>query len=604
MVVVCEFAVKKKMDEKKMEEVTVKVSGELMEDEEEECTPKSHHHWHRDLLPLDVDYLQAALHYAVADRISRALLFQTLETHANLAANIAARSFETNILRPTTYAARSFETNVLRNSIMRKASSGSMKAENVKKKKKRRPYLVEFYARHRMLACASLLVALQCSLMHQVLFAVRHRSCSSSRGCSRGTSCSGHRRLIDEGNRCEACNPLVSRGERLRIQAICFQIFDSSELIEEYNSNNLTEWPRVSFDRKPRALRASLTQGDVEFSPSTFVEFCSGCIDSDGTYKPLTSILRDNVRAMQGGDFLTLLVCTIAVGLTIVGELREIKICTIAQRRCFAKTRHHSLGHAWFALINSFRAYLLVPQVIAAVPRLVLYEGGNTVSLIFNTVSIIFVTELDNLLTQRILSPSTVATLENTARVMASREDLRYLAVTQKVFVVGVVIAVFLGLFAEVRYFPGISFAIATFMVYIEGLAELVVYDSEQPLLTRILFTTGCYQHSCCCDPCYCRRNNDDDEENNNDVSCRDATTADAAARNSKDNNNHQNQRTRIRPPVLCAHLRTVSSHRRRRHRFFTVALCQDIIAYTFELFLVSFLVGWALDSALQTNIA
>ena len=513
---------------------------------------------------LDVDYQQAALYYSTTEEQAKVLLFSTL-------------------------------------------GSASRALEKVVGFKARRSGCGDFYGRHRMLACASILVILQVSLMHQLLFSVEHRACTSSSDCVRGTSCSVYRRQRRNMNVCEGCSRL-DRNETLRIQKKCFEIFDSANLLHLYETN---QGPDVSVHfaegvRFPQFERAA--GRDVSYAPSVFVEFCEGCVDSDGVYKSLRSVTRENVRSMRRGDFLTLLVCGIAMGLTIVGELREIKICNIAQRRCFTKSRHHPLGHIWFASMNALRAYVLVPQVIAAVPRLVLLEGGNTVALIFNTVSVIFITELDNLLTQRILSPSTVIAINDKARVLASKEDLRYLAVTQKIFVLGVIVVIFVGLFMEIRYFEGIAYLLAVGLVFAEGLAELLFYDSEQPLLTRIILTSSngllnCLKCCCCwtfCCPCrilcyLCRRlfrfvrgspAKEEEEEKEEKEE-----TLDDDARRFRD----------ALQAETTSHLRTVASQRQRRRTLCTGALIQDIIAYTIEFLLIAALVSALLNASLQT---
>jgi len=572
--------------------------------EEDEAPPRKQ----LDIMPLEVDYLQAALYYSVTEKTSNVLLFSTIESHVSVAAKKLG-------------------------SVVRRLSSDESKQGGVLRSLRQRQQRLqvggsgrsvvgEFYARHRMLGCASILVVLQVSLMHQLLFSVEHRSCSSSSDCVRGTSCSEVRRQRREANACAACDRLESKAERLRIQKECFEIFDSAEKLAAYDANDVEVWPRVFFEEKGSG---------EEYAPKVFVEFCAGCVDNDGTYKPFTFTMRHNVRAMRSGDFLALLVCAIAVGLTVVGELREIKVCNVAQRRIFATTKHRRWGHVWFAFLNALRAYLLIPHVIAAVPRLALMEGSDTISLVFNAISVIFITELDNLLTQRILSPSTVSALEKHARVFGSREDLRYLAVTQKVFVVGVVVVIFLSLFAEVRVQVGASLFLAYVGVYLEGLAELLFYDSEQPLLSRIIFTTCCGGRDCCyyccyyCCCCSCllcaklfrrRRRRPLPGEPSADVKTT-ATTAtvvdcetatpddddDDESEEAKHDIHRRHRQCEKQDPscCCCGHLQTVASHRRRRRTFFTAALLQDVLAYTFEFYLVVALVTYILTVSLRT---
>jgi len=204
---------------------------------------------------------------------------------------------------------------------------------------------------------------------------------------------------------------------------------------------------------------------------------------------------------------------------------------------------------------------------------------------------VIFITELDNLLTVRLLSPLTKAVVEKHSRLVASRDDIRYLAVLQKVFVCGVILVIFGGLFAEVHYLFGLSFFFAVVAIWVEGLAELIIYDSEQPLLTRVAFTLFSYgsfyarlSNSWIC--CFCGA---PDEPQPDDA-------ADAASggvlRRACIREEHKHK---------CLHLMTVATQRRRRRKFCTAALFQDVVAFTIELYGLAFAVYVLLNVALDT---
>ena len=518
-----------------------------------------------ELLP--VDYMQCSLFYAVADTTTKVLLFDA----ASKVGRRMRRGIQGVLGRRRSFSARS---------VLEDETETGWKL---------------WYARHRMLFVVTFLIITQISLMHQLLFSVEHRSCTSSSDCVRGTSCSAIRRQRREPNVCQACPPLTSKNETLRVQELCFNVFDSAAAIRAYDAEDIHPWPRVDF-RNVR-YRPNLPRGSTVYSPRIFVEFCSGCIDSDGTYKHEHLIIRETLKSMQFGDFVTLFVCAFAVGLAIIGELREIKVCNKAQRRCFAATKDHGFGHIWFALINAIRVYVLVPQVIAAVPEFVLLEGGNTVSLVFNTISVIFVTELDNVLTLYLLNPLTLAKVERHAQVVATRKDLRYLAVTQKVFVVGVIFVIFIGIFSEVHYLLGLSYYMAIIAVYIEGLAELLFYDSEQPLLTRIVLTL--LHESWVADDCRLRRV----------VWCQllqchspsQESPTGLGHQDSEDDDDDDDASPVVEP--CWPHLMTVASRRRHRDTLCSRALLQDILTFTFELGSIVVLVNLALNVGLRTAV-
>ena len=415
--------------------------------------------------------------------------------------------------------------------------------------------------RYGMLWCATALVALQIALMQNFFFSVESRACTSSEDCVRGTSCTGFRRRRRASNVCRACARLDGGNETKRIEDECFEIFDDPDLLRKYRHND-APWPRVTYDDVYITNEKSGSRR-VTYRPKTFLELCSGCIDGDGAFRNLGQITRQNFRAMRLGDFATLLVCAVAVGLILVAELREVKTCNIAQSRSLALAGpgRRRFAHVWFAYVTAVRGYVLIPLVVAAVPRLVVLEGANTVSVVFNTVSVIFVTELDNLVTQRFLSPQTVAVLNNRTQVIASREDLRYFAITPKLFVAGVVAVIFLGLIAEVRY-NQLSFALAVGLVYVEGVAELLVYDGQQPFLTRILVTA-----------CVGVPDDDDDRKRN---------PSDDPASSGQGAESYHRRRT-----WWLQNFNGVASPRRRRRKASGWNILPDLVVFTIEFYVV-----------------
>ena len=453
----------------------------------------------------------------------------------------------------------------------------------------------------------------QIALMHQLGFSVEQRACTSSSECVRGTSCSHfRRRRRRDQNVCQACPPLdrSAENETIRVQELCFHVFEAAKTLRAYDKGEVDPWPYVIFGKV--RYRGHLPRGKTIYSPRVFVEFCSGCIDSDGTYKQERLVVRETLKSMRIGDFVALFVCAYAVGLTIIGELRDIKVCNMAQLRCVASFQHHPVGHVWFAFINAVRLYVLIPQVMAAVVDLALLEGGNTVSLVFNTISVIFVTELDNLSTLYLLSPLTLAKVERLGQVVASRDDIRYLAVSQKLFVIGVIFVIILGVFAEVYFVPGISYFMAIVAVYVESLAELVFYDSGQPLLTQVFLSTlyaswTSDDSSRCClllrRWCRCLRGGPRREmaqiyrsTKNGDTASPSSSAAAAAGGGGGE------PTTTTTPPPSRPRLMTIATQRQRRKTVCSRAFLQDICASMFELQFVYAVCSFVLNTSLGTT--
>jgi hypothetical protein len=152
----------------------------------------------------------------------------------------------------------------------------------------------------------------------------------------------------------------------------------------------------------------------------------------DGTVDPLTngSLMAANVAAMGIVDWAALLFATSIAALAVVGEL---KVRCVLCLSLFSLQKFRSLGLACFArlwspeqawwgdhqdialcaiaiaragdrlsrgsqlaltLLGGVRRWLFLPTLVSVVPFLVLIKGGDALSICFNTIAILFLTEV------------------------------------------------------------------------------------------------------------------------------------------------------------------------------------------------------------------
>lgn len=94
-----------------------------------------------------------------------------------------------------------------------------------------------------------------------------------------------------------------------------------------------------------------------------------------------------NVAAMGVFDNVALLFSSIVAALTVVGELKDIKLCAIAVERAGDK-----LSPAWrfvLTLLGGMRRWCFLPTLTFGIPTLVINLGGDALSVCFNTVAVI-----------------------------------------------------------------------------------------------------------------------------------------------------------------------------------------------------------------------
>ena len=88
-----------------------------------------------------------------------------------------------------------------------------------------------------------------------------------------------------------------------------------------------------------------------------------------------------NVRGMLAIDRLVLILASIVVAMAIVGELRDVQLCTIARER---KMPADSSGRFWIyslRVLGFLRHYVFMPMLVGDVSWLVVMKGGDALSM-------------------------------------------------------------------------------------------------------------------------------------------------------------------------------------------------------------------------------
>lgn len=178
---------------------------------------------------------------------------------------------------------------------------------------------------------------------------------------------------------------------------------------------------------------------DGEFYPQAGVaSWCETCVSAiDMAVDPITGNghTAANVAAMGPFDWIALYLATFVVALTVVGELKDIKLVTIAIQHAGDK-----LSPAWrYALtfLGGLRRWLFLVALVMAVPTLVIYKGADALSICFNTIAVLFLCEIDNITYIILLSERVRSRAEaNGMRVHLNDSEARSLSRTKALHVV------------------------------------------------------------------------------------------------------------------------------------------------------------------------
>lgn len=165
-----------------------------------------------------------------------------------------------------------------------------------------------------------------------------------------------------------------------------FQRIDRYSNIETYNLTALAEVcavPSLSW----KVMEGRDTQEGV-------IEFCEVCIRNDGTVDPLTrdSLNAANVDIMGGLDKSALIFAAFVVAFTVVSELKDISLCSLQ-----IKHAGEDMSTAWrltLTFLGGIRRWAFLPGLVFAIPSLVLFKGGDALGICFNTIAILFLSEI------------------------------------------------------------------------------------------------------------------------------------------------------------------------------------------------------------------
>lgn len=142
-----------------------------------------------------------------------------------------------------------------------------------------------------------------------------------------------------------------------------------------------------------------------------FNAMCDGCFSEEqGRQVTRFEAARMKVASMRMCDWATVLVCVMVVVLYILEELRDNLLLEVALEASGA-----DLGFGWHCAVwflCSMRHFAFLPCIVYCVPTLITTSGGNALKVCLDTVAVLFVLELDNIMVRLALSAPELPSLQ------------------------------------------------------------------------------------------------------------------------------------------------------------------------------------------------
>lgn len=181
---------------------------------------------------------------------------------------------------------------------------------------------------------------------------------------------------------------------------------------------------------------AALTEGQVK----SWCESCVNAVDWETDMFTTIDNINNNINAMGFLDWITLMFAAYIVAMTVCGELKDLELCSIAQGRLGDKLDNSS--RLVMGLGAELRRSIFLPGMLCNVGLLVGIRGGDSLSICFNTVAILFMAEADNMAYIFGLAEPQKARMELAGRIELTGEDAQRLLHTRSVYVPIVIVGI------------------------------------------------------------------------------------------------------------------------------------------------------------------
>ena len=109
----------------------------------------------------------------------------------------------------------------------------------------------------------------------------------------------------------------------------------------------------------------------------------------------------ENLKSMKFGDYLAVVLVGVIVGVVVSAELEDVAMCRSVRSGSFTDEKWKSRGWSWnqvpLVIHENLRQFVLLPLTCISIPWLILYKGADALSICLNTLSVLFMVEVDTL---------------------------------------------------------------------------------------------------------------------------------------------------------------------------------------------------------------
>lgn len=262
----------------------------------------------------------------------------------------------------------------------------------------------DVYRKAKFYACAVLLTVAQLLMVAYASLGILYGSCFENTDCTvPGTWCSVGTGICQE---CQLSSAL---------DAACLT-------------------PNVAFPFQGNGVNVFKTYRKA----ADLASMCSACLGEDGTTLSRDAFQEAAVRMgrLRLGDWVTIIVILMVVGVQIAAEIRDVMVCTTISRARDAKGSHSARRWTWaLEAIALVRQYAVLPYVVSTVPMMIAMRGADAVNVVMNALALLFALELDNFIFDSVINEGTKAKFVAAGHLNVSAADASRMERSKVVYV-------------------------------------------------------------------------------------------------------------------------------------------------------------------------
>lgn len=241
----------------------------------------------------------------------------------------------------------------------------------------------------------------------------------------------------------------------------------------------------------------------TNFSCPAHDSLCRGCYDpiarSFPTWSGTDPAILQNYDAMQWMDWTTVVLTSLVVAYNMANEVQQVIFCELFRKKLVkilldknARERRDGLTllqtfWLWLERVKGcLLRFAMLPQLCAAAPLLIVYRGGDALQVCLNTLGLLFLIQIDDLMYTHVVDGDTSAKAEEKAREELGEVEEECLSWTTSTHKWVVSVAIVVGTLLEFRslYYFAVYTAFFIFLAaaIAESQQEMRVKESQKEM--------------------------------------------------------------------------------------------------------------------------